>query len=317
VLKVDGADVNDARLLAAAVAAKKPGDRVTIEFTRGGAAQTLDVTLGDRAGRAYLGVSPAAGRRGMPAVGRGKPFSHTLPFSGSLHFGGRLPFSGTVAVPIRVISVTAGSPAEKAGLLPGDMLLTIDDVSPDMRNSPGNMLESRKPGDVVRLAVQRGGQKLAFVATLASRPDGRAGGWLGVSYAPRMAVFDRKWHVPQPGNANRVRVTEVLAGSPAERAGLSAGDLIVQVDGGDVGDVRAFQQAVGEKNPGDTLKLMVIRGGAAREIAVTLGESPTDKTKGYMGVRLAGGPLDNFRSGNRPMPGQRDPAPQARPASNL
>lgn len=71
-----------------------------------------------------------------------------------------------------------------------------------------------------------------------------------------------------------VLVTEVLADSPAQKAGLEAGDVILTVDGDDVtgpGDVR---RAVGRHDPGETVEVRVNRRGAERAYSVTLAEAP-------------------------------------------
>jgi membrane-associated protease RseP (regulator of RpoE activity) len=85
-----------------------------------------------------------------------------------------------------------------------------------------------------------------------------------------------------------VRVHEVLAGSPAEGAGIRTDDIVLAIDGRPVngaGDVGAIVQAV---EPGTTLQFEVERDGAARTIPVAIG-SNTDPAspifgKPYVGV---------------------------------
>lgn len=62
-------------------------------------------------------------------------------------------------------------------------------------------------------------------------------------------------------------VTNVLAGSPAERAGLSAGDLVVAVDGERV-DGSRWEPLLGMKRPGEELKLTLFRGSRLMTVAV-------------------------------------------------
>jgi len=77
-------------------------------------------------------------------------------------------------------------------------------------------------------------------------------------------------------NTEGVLVAQVVAGSPAARAGVQANDLIVGI--GDVAVVSQgdLQQALlGTYHAGDTVDLKVVRGGAERTIAVTLGTQGT------------------------------------------
>lgn len=62
ITQVNGADVSDFRALQRTLASAKVGDKLTLTITRGGAAQTVEVTLGDnpnKAGTPYLGISIA------------------------------------------------------------------------------------------------------------------------------------------------------------------------------------------------------------------------------------------------------------------
>jgi serine protease Do len=73
-------------------------------------------------------------------------------------------------------------------------------------------------------------------------------------------------------------VSDVSPNSPAERAGLKAGDVITKVDGDAVVDSRSLQLTIGQMKPGRTVRLTVNRDGTNRDYTVTLGEQPTDKT---------------------------------------
>lgn len=62
------------------------------------------------------------------------------------------------------------------------------------------------------------------------------------------------------------RVGEILAGSPAEQAGLMPGDLIVDIDGVKIPDFQQLALFVSTKKPGDKLELMILRRDGHREI---------------------------------------------------
>jgi len=68
--------------------------------------------------------------------------------------------------------------------------------------------------------------------------------------------------------------------SPARRAGLEQGDVIVSVDGTPVDYVSQVQQAIAFRRPGDAVKIEVMRkGGVHRTVKVTLMEAPTDSAQ--------------------------------------
>ncbi|NJD20678.1 MAG: M20/M25/M40 family metallo-hydrolase [Gemmatimonadetes bacterium] len=71
-----------------------------------------------------------------------------------------------------------------------------------------------------------------------------------------------------------LRITGVREGSPAERAGLKAGDVIVEFDGKPVADIYAYTYALREKKPGDAVKGVVERDGQRFTFNAVLGERP-------------------------------------------
>ncbi len=58
-----------------------------------------------------------------------------------------------------------------------------------------------------------------------------------------------------------LRITGVREGSPAEKAGLRAGDVIVEFDGREVSDIYAYTYALRDKKPGDEVRVVVERDG--------------------------------------------------------
>jgi S1-C subfamily serine protease len=69
-------------------------------------------------------------------------------------------------------------------------------------------------------------------------------------------------------------VASVLPESPASRAGIRRGDVILRLDGVEIGDAPTFAQKVGRKAPGDAIDLVLVRRGARRSLTVALGSHP-------------------------------------------
>jgi putative serine protease PepD len=70
-------------------------------------------------------------------------------------------------------------------------------------------------------------------------------------------------------------VGSVHSGTPAARAGLRAGDVIIKIDGSSIGSASELQQAIDARKPGDDVALVVRRNGATRTVHVTLGTRPS------------------------------------------
>ena len=67
-----------------------------------------------------------------------------------------------------------------------------------------------------------------------------------------------------------VKVASLVPGSPAERAGLLAGDVLIRLDGRDVADLRAFSELLRGYEPGRTVQATVLRDGVEQTMSVTL-----------------------------------------------
>src|SRR6202050_285120 len=82
----------------------------------------------------------------------------------------------------------------------------------------------------------------------------------------------------QMNKAEGALVSEVEPDTPGAKAGLRTGDVITELDGKTVNDAGQLQMMVGQKHPGDTVHLQVIRDSKPMAVAVTL--EALDKEKG-------------------------------------
>jgi S1-C subfamily serine protease len=62
----------------------------------------------------------------------------------------------------------------------------------------------------------------------------------------------------------------VTAGSPAEKAGLLPGDVLVALDGRTVADVKGLSAVLRSLAPGATVDITILRGGEQRRVTATL-----------------------------------------------
>jgi S1-C subfamily serine protease len=67
-----------------------------------------------------------------------------------------------------------------------------------------------------------------------------------------------------------ILVSDVIAGSPAETAGLKAGDIIVKIDSTEIGKVEEFEEAFSAVKEGDSVRLTVFGEDKISEITLLL-----------------------------------------------
>jgi len=80
---------------------------------------------------------------------------------------------------------------------------------------------------------------------------------------------------PAPGSNTGAAIVEVRPGTPAEEAGLEAGDRVVSAGGEPIDSPEELTGLIGSRKPGDRLELEVVRDGETETITVTLRERPT------------------------------------------
>jgi aminopeptidase YwaD len=80
--------------------------------------------------------------------------------------------------------------------------------------------------------------------------------------------------VPAMGatDSSGVKLAGVTAGSPADKAGVQAGDIIVEFGGKTVKDIYEYTDAIGAHKPGDVVQVVVLRAGTRLALTATLGK---------------------------------------------
>lgn len=108
--------------------------------------------------------------------------------------------------------------------------------------------------------------------------------YLGVRYVPLTAAVAKQLNLNVTNGAYVQPaadggVAAIVAGSPAEKAGLQEKDIITQVDGTNINQTHSLTSLVGRKAVGDITKLTVLRDGKTITINATVGAAPgTDST---------------------------------------
>ncbi|MGD0726352.1 MAG: PDZ domain-containing protein [Spirochaetia bacterium] len=197
---------------------------------------------------------------------------------------------------VLVVAVQSDSPAQKAGIVRGDIILALNGTAV---NTPAELIksiEAHKTGDSVAVKLRHGDAEKTANVVLAER-NGRA--WMGTALFPggrergRALGDDQEFGYQFPFSG--AYVTSVVPGSPAEKAGLKQGDVILSVDGTNVDPRHSLADLIGAKKIGDTVTLSV--GSSApgqgqsppRDVKVTLDKNPTSNVP-YAGIQYTAAP---------------------------
>jgi S1-C subfamily serine protease len=283
-LQVDEEVVDDLAKLMEILEGYEPGDEVELTVLHGDDERAFTVTLGDRDGKAYLGIVPCIGPIGpgpMMLLREGGP--------GAM-----------------IVEVEPDSPADLAGLQEGDIIVAVDGQKLDAESNLADIITSHEPGDSVTLEVERFGEEPREVMVeLGEHPEEEGVTYLGVrcrpsppSYRFRLEGphFERRrigppFHVvPGSGVKQGAIVRSVEDGSPAAEAGLREGDLIIAINGDPIEGPWELADAIAEHEPSDQMTLTVQHPDdeEEREVEVTLAEHPEEEGKAYLGVEIGG-----------------------------
>jgi serine protease Do len=183
-------------------------------------------------------------------------------------------FGVAQATGVVVNSVAPGSPAEKGGLQPRDIITSIDGaaVEAEAEEDLGNfqrMVAGLPPGHPVRLGILRGGERIVAQIVLDAQPKLDAAeveSELGFHVQEITAELAREHRLASRDGAY---VMFVARGSPAREADLRVGDVVVRIEDTPISTLDDFRRAMTavEKSPrflisarrGDETKFLLLR----------------------------------------------------------
>ncbi|MEJ2695400.1 MAG: DegQ family serine endoprotease [Candidatus Sulfobium sp.] len=172
-----------------------------------------------------------------------------------------------------VSDVVDRSPAQKAGLKRGDVIIEYDGKEIDQPYQLRNMVGNTKPGSVHEVTVLRGGKEMTLKVTIGELPSemqqGPGGEYQnvlkGVGVQDLTLGIAAKLNIPD--RVKGVVVTSVDEGSPAAGV-LKEGDVIQEVNRHRIKDVKEYKDTVSGIKPDETVLLLIYRNGSS--VFVTL-----------------------------------------------
>ena len=208
-------------------------------------------------------------------------------------------------------TVTAGIISAKArqiGQGPFDDFLQTD-AAINPGNSGGPLVNMQ--GEVVGIntAIVAGGSGIGFAipSNMARKiyteliAKGKVTrGWLGVSIQPLTPELAKSFSAK---DNKGVLISDVVGDSPAAKAGLQPGDILIEFDGKKMEGPADLQRAVGLANPGNSAKVKVWRDQGEKSVEVKIGEAPDEReAKGPNGQRGTKSALGMDAIANRSRP---------------
>jgi len=167
-----------------------------------------------------------------------------------------------------VQNVTAGKPADRAGIQPGDVIVEIDGRKINNNRELIDYISYLPVGTKVNLSIIRNGQRRTLIATTAERdveaereekPDTENASptrnRLGISVQELTPALRQMYGIDD--NARGVVITDVKEVSPAGEAGLNEGDVVSEVQGERVSNLDQFRASVDRLKSGTTIRMYV------------------------------------------------------------
>jgi serine protease Do len=173
-----------------------------------------------------------------------------------------------------VAQVERDSPASRAGIKPGDVIVDFNGKPVTDADELTRMVTGTAPGTRAPVRVYRDGKELTLTVTveeLQIEAEGQAG---GASAAAGFGLMlgdltpDLAQQLGVPVGVSGAVVESVRPGSPASDAGVQRGDLIMEINRRPVRGGQAAARALQNVQPGQTVFLLISRGG--QEVFLTM-----------------------------------------------
>ncbi len=178
--------------------------------------------------------------------------------------------------------VTKNSPAEKAGLQKGDVIIKVGSTNIDNADDLMGAVGKHKPADKVSITFKRDGKEKTATAVLDKNKD-QSFTWNSDDNLFRNKMMKDliiNWNDSRPvlgiraqdlENGSGVKVLELNDDdAPAAKAGLKQDDVITGINGKTVQSIKDIRDAMKDAKPGDDIKITYQRNGASQTASVHL-----------------------------------------------
>ena len=165
---------------------------------------------------------------------------------------------------VTVDKVFPNSPAKRAGIEDGDVILKIDGIAAEQMSDVVDQVSSSSAGDVLEVQIMRNNKEQSYKVKLVSWEDLASG--LGNEEEPKLSQETEKAR-PQLGvildaefAGRGAKIYEVINGSIASMAGILSGDVVKSVDGAEISDANEMASKIKSAPLGSKIKFSIQRG---------------------------------------------------------
>ena len=178
-----------------------------------------------------------------------------------------------------VNSVVPGSPAHKADIVPGDIIISFNGRKIRTPQQFQNDLAGSKVGSEVYMCVAKDDYRVTAYAVPEERPPylpavTKTYPFLGITVREVVFDSDEAERLVKAGKAGGVLVEKVIPNSPAEKAGLQEGDLVMSFNSRKTTTLREFFSDLSGAQAGERVRMCIMRGDYRKTLYVTLKEDP-------------------------------------------
>ncbi len=165
---------------------------------------------------------------------------------------------------VTVDKVFPNSPAKRAGIEDGDVILKIDGIVPEQMSDVVDQVSSSSAGDVLEVQIMRNSIEKSYRVKLVSWEDLASG--LGKEEdsqsSPQSGIVKPQLGVILDAEflGEGAKVYEVINDSLASKAGILAGDIIKSIDGENIADAGDMATKIKAATLGVTIKFSIQRG---------------------------------------------------------
>ncbi len=197
-------------------------------------ARTFARTLGVVGILTFIGTIPLSAQDATPAGDAGSA-------DGPSHAQLGIEVTDSPGVGVLVSMVSSGGPADRVDIRPGDFLLAVDGKPIQKPIDLVDAVRRQQPGSELKINLWRDGEETEKRVVLAASSDAfrRADrAWLGVTL--------------EADGSGGAKIANVIPGSPADKAGLSAGDVIVAINDTAVGSAEELVGTIEKMSADET-----------------------------------------------------------------
>ncbi len=175
-----------------------------------------------------------------------------------------------------VKAVAVGSPAQKADIVSGDIILSLNGRKIRSAKQFQNDMLGSEVGSEVYMCVAKDDYRVTVYALPEQRlkPVTKTFPWLGVKVTELVLGSDDAKKLEEAGKEGGVLVEKVIPNSPAEKGGLQRHDVIMSFNSRKTRSLREFLSDLAGGEAGQQVRMCIIRNDIRKTIYVTLARTP-------------------------------------------